>query len=119
MAINKNHECEELDGSKCAIVEKMVTRERSLFLQNLLELNGFTVKVVPSPPAKTAAAADPPDTDTPDLFTIGVTDLTFNSINAVFGRLLKTGKGHTVTLAYWNQQVSAINDEIPYYAFKG
>ena len=119
MAINKNHECEELDGSKCAIVEKMATRERCLFLKNLLELNGFTVKVVPSPPAKTAAAADPPDTDTPDLFTIGVTDLTFNSINAVFGRLLKTGKGHTVTLAYWNQQVSAINDEIPYYAFKG
>ena len=39
MAINKNHEFEELNGVKCAIVEKNVAPERVSFLKNLLELN--------------------------------------------------------------------------------
>jgi hypothetical protein len=30
-----------------------------------------------------------------------VTDYIFNSINAIFGRLLHTPDGHVVTLAYW------------------
>ena len=57
MAINKNHEFEELDGVKCGIVEKNVVRERVQFLKDLLEQNGFTVVVVPSPPLKVAAPA--------------------------------------------------------------
>ena len=43
MAINKNHEFEELNSIKCAIVEKNVTQERVDFLQPLLELNNYTV----------------------------------------------------------------------------
>jgi hypothetical protein len=35
---------------------------------------------------------------------VGVTDYTFNSINAIFGRALKTANGHIVTLAYWEQK---------------
>ena len=31
MAINKNHEFEELDGIKCAIVEKMLRRKEWRF----------------------------------------------------------------------------------------
>ena len=56
MAINKNHEFEELDGVKCGIVEKNVSPERVEFLKKLLEYNKFTVVVVPSPPPKVAAA---------------------------------------------------------------
>jgi hypothetical protein len=37
MAINKNHEFEELEGVKCAIVEKNVSPERVVFLKKLLE----------------------------------------------------------------------------------
>ena len=48
MAINKNHEFEELNGVKCAIVEKNVDQQRVGFLKELLELNNFTVVVVPS-----------------------------------------------------------------------
>jgi hypothetical protein len=55
MAINKNHEFEDLAGVKCAIVEKNVTPERVAFLQPLLELNGYTVMVVPAAPPKAAA----------------------------------------------------------------
>ena len=51
MAINKNHEFEELDGVKCGIVEKNVQPERVQFLKKLLEYNKFTVVVVfPTPP---------------------------------------------------------------------
>src|SRR5690349_3670125 len=52
MAINKNHEFEELDGIKCGIVEKNVSASRVEFLRKLLQFNGFTVVVVPSPPPK-------------------------------------------------------------------
>jgi hypothetical protein len=130
MAINKNHEFEELDGVKCGIVEKNVSPDRVAFLKRLLEYNRFTVIVVPSPPAKTAAppvpkpvvegeaappVPEPAPAAAPETFTVGVTDYTFNPVNAIFGRLLKTPDGHVVTLAYWQQQEAVSNDEVPYY----
>ncbi len=130
MAINKNHEFEELDGIKCAIVEKNVSAERVSFLKQLLEINKFNVVVVASPPPK-IAPAPPPSANAdeanpaiaaplpPETFTLGVTDVMFNATNAVFGRLLKTADGHVVTLAYWKQQESVSHDQIPYYENKG
>lgn len=139
MAINKNHEFEELDGVKCGIVEKNVKPERLAFLKELLEYNGFTVVAVPSPAPKTApasaqASADKPaltpkegevavspppaPPPAPETFTVGVTDYTFNTINAIFGRQLKTKDGHIVTLAYWQQKEAVSHDEIPYYENK-
>jgi hypothetical protein len=123
MAINKNHEFEELDGIKCGIVEKNVKPERVSFLKETLEYNGYTVVTVPSPPPKAAAAtvakegeaaiATPPTA--PETFTVGVTDYTFNSINAIFGRMLKTRDGHIITLAYWQQKDAINHDDVPYY----
>ena len=130
MAINKNHEFEELDGVKCGIVEKNAPSERVAFLKKLLEYNKFTVVVVPSPPPKVVAApvvkpvegeeilpvAEPmPVVITPLTFTIGVTDYTFNTVNAIFGRLLKTPDRHVVTMAYWQQKENESHDEVPYY----
>jgi hypothetical protein len=46
---------------------------------------------------------------------VGVTDYTFNPINAIFGRLLRTGEGRVVTLAYWQQKEAVSNDEKPYF----
>ncbi|HNP54620.1 MAG TPA: hypothetical protein PKK69_08375, partial [Ferruginibacter sp.] len=60
-------------------------------------------------------AAPVEEITTPSLFTIGVTDYTFNPINAIFGRLLHTPDGHVVTLAYWHQKESISRDDIPYY----
>ena len=54
----------------------------------------------------------------PETFTVGVTDYTFNTINAIYGRLLKTPDGHIVTAAYWQQQETISHDEIPYYEHK-
>jgi len=136
MAINKNHEFEDLDGTKCAIVEKNVSKERIEFLKKILEYNHYTVVVVPTPAPKpvppksapvaasaTAATTEstPPPTPqpaappTPETFTVGVTDVTFNPINAIFGRLLKAPHGHIITLAYWQQKEKEPFDEIPYF----
>ena len=41
MAINKNHEFEDLDGVKCAVVEKNAGKDRVAFLKDLLEYNHF------------------------------------------------------------------------------
>jgi hypothetical protein len=123
MALNKNHEFEDLNGVKCGIVEKNASPARVAFLKTLLEYNGFTVVTAPTPPPKAAApivkegeaTAPPAPSAAPETFTIGVTDYTFNSINAIFGRLLKTKDGHIVTLAYWQQKEAVSDDEIPYY----
>ena len=128
MAINKNHLFEELNGVKCGIVEKDASSDRVAFLKKLLEYNGFTVVVVPSPPPKAApvpiaigivkaedGTVTTPLLPAPETFTVGVTDYTFNPINAIFGRLLKTPGGHVVTLAYWEQKESVSHDEVPYY----
>src|SRR4030095_4544130 len=144
MAINKNHEFEELNGVKCAIVEKNASAERVSFLKQLLEFNKYKVVVVASPPPKISVTSQPkpipqplpdpqpvaepnlqpeaipqpppePQLPPPELFTIGVTDVTFNPTNVIFGRLLKTPGGHVVTLAYWQQKESVSHDEVPYY----
>ena len=137
MAINKNHEFEELNGVKCAIVEKNATQERVAFLKPLLEFNRYSVVVVAAAPKPVAAPQpkpvpqpepnpDPqpepipqpppePQPPAPELFTIGVTDVTFNPTNAVFGRTLKTKNGHVVTLAYWQQKDPVAHDETPYF----
>jgi len=142
MAINKNHEFEDLGTSKCAIVEKNASPERVQFLKTLLEFNKYEVVVVDSPAPKAAPAAPvapvaapvegeapaaaaastepvaPIVPPAPSTYTIGVTDLCFNSTNAIFGRQLKTADGHIVSLAYWQEKESVSNDELPYFEHK-
>ena len=131
MAINKNHEFEELEGIKCAIVEKNVPAARVNFLKQLLEFNKYQVVVAPSPAPKAAPVAPAPidasqeSTETasdanpippaPTSFTLGVSDVMFNATNAIFGRALHTPDGHIVSLAYWQQKESISNDEVPYF----
>ena len=132
MAINQNHLFEELNGVKCAIVEKNVAGGRVDFLRRILEYNRYTVVVVPSPPPKAApaavagvaaagVAAEPAESAAvplpppPETFTVGVTDVMFNAVNAVFGRLLKMPGRHIVTLAYWQQEENEQDDERQYF----
>ena len=106
MAINQNHTFDELDGVKCAIVEKNAAPARVEFLRHLLNYNHYTVIVTLSPPPKTAAPVAEGETPTPipETFTIGVTDVSFNPVNAIWGRLLKTPEGRIVTQRYWQQK---------------
>ena len=113
MAINQNHLFEDLEGVKCAIVEKNVSSDRVIFLKSILEHNGFKVIVVNSPPPKTVVPDAP--TVEPTTFTVGVTDVTFNSTNAIFGRLLRTKEGGVVTLSYWQEKEKIADDSKPYF----
>lgn len=125
MAINQNHLFDDLNGVKCAIVEKNATKERVDFLKFILEYNRFTVIVIPSPPPKILpAGTESPalpvtmnlgETPREETFTVGVTDTSFNPINAIFGRLLKAPRGGVLTLAYWQQKDKESNEDIPYF----
>lgn len=131
MAINQNHLFEELNGVKCGIVEKNVSPQRVQFLKELLEVNGYEVVVVVTPPPKAAAPkpaapvsegeaqpqAEPITEPTaPETFTVGVTDYTFNPVNAIFGRLLRTKDGHVVTKDFWEEKSDMSLDNIPYFS---
>jgi hypothetical protein len=139
MAINKNHEFEDLDNIKCSIVEKNISADRVQFLKDLLTYNKYEVVVAASPAPKAAPAPAPtpaiavegetdattpsttnpnPEPIAPSTFTVGVTDLRFNPTNAVFGRSLHTPTGQVVTLAYWNQTDTVSDDTVPYFDHK-
>ncbi len=105
MSLNKGkHIVGEVDGVRCTIVETGITKERAEFLKDLLLYNGFEVKIqeeVTDPPA---------DKKT---FTLGVTDLVFNPVIAVYEKSLKTKDNRKVTPAFWNQWGK--EDHIPYW----
>jgi hypothetical protein len=118
MSLNPTHTFEDLGDTKCAIVEKDCSSERVQFLKNLLEYNGYMVVVVPSPPPKAAKTAAVPEGEIPvpqvatgpETFTVGVTDVTFSPINAVFNRELKTPSGKIVTKNYWKQRETEVKE---------
>jgi hypothetical protein len=92
---NAKHIVAEIDGIRCTIVETGASIERAAFLKDLLELNNYEVKEL----AETgdAQSGEPK-------YTIGVTDLVFNPVFAVYECLLKTREGGYVTPGYWNQE---------------
>ena len=102
MALKAKHIVEEINGIRCTIVEKGATLGRVKFLKNLLEYNKFEVIV-----AEEARATE----DLPQLFTIGVTELAFNPVIAVYEMTLKTREGQAVSSAYWNQYTSESKNE--------
>ena len=117
MALNPNHTFEELNEVKCSIVEKNCSIQRTEFLKKLLEQNNFSVVIAKSPPPKTVAkpadSTETPETISalPETFTVGVSDLSFNPVNAIYNRELKTPDGTIVSPAYWKQSLpSSVKD---------
>ncbi len=94
MPLKAKHIVEEINGVRCTIVEKGATKERVTFLQDLLTFNNFEVLIAEEPKAAE---------DAPVLFTVGVTDLVFNPVIAVYEMSLKTRDGKNVSPAYWEQ----------------
>lgn len=101
MTLKAKHIVEEINGTRCTIVEKEATADRVGFLKKLLEFNKFEVLV-----AENAATEG-----SPALFTVGVTDLVFNPVIAVYELSLKTADGKKVSPAYWNQDSTECIDE--------
>lgn len=97
MVLKAKHIVEEINGQRCTVVEKGIEKKRVTFLKDLLQNNQF--EVVVEELAKT-------EESTVQLYNIGVTDLVFSPVIAVYEMTLKTSSGEAVTAAYWNQESS-------------
>lgn len=96
MAINNaKHIVSEIGGVRCSIAETGASLERAAFLTDLLTFNGLEVKEMQEPVKE-------PDAE--PKYTIGVTDILFNPVFAVYERRLRTREGSIVTPAYWRQE---------------
>ncbi len=92
---NAKHIIAEIEGVRCSVAETGATLERAAFIRNLLEFNNYIVKELQEP--SMAEGSEPK-------YTIGVTDLIFNPVFAVYECLLKTKEGSYVTPGYWKQE---------------
>ena len=125
MTLKAKHIVEEINGTRCTVVEKGATAARIDFLKKLLEFNHYEVIVVAEAPVVVAVpvaaetpvvvsapvVAEAPVVATLVLYTIGVTDLVFNPVIAVYELSLKTTDGKKVSPAYWNQYSTDSIDE--------
>ena len=108
MPLNKGkHKVAELEGVRCTVVEAGIPEKRVEFLKELLEYNGYEVKVQEDVSEEEGAEKT---------FTIGVTDLVFNPVIAVYEKKLMTKEGNRVSPAYWNQWDEP--KDIPYWLLR-
>jgi len=95
MTLSGKHAFGAIEDQRVTFVEKKIEEDRKEFLKKLLEINGFEV-IIQEDKRKTE--------EEPQLYTVGVTDMTFNPTIWVFQRLLKTLDGkRIVNQDYWNQ----------------
>jgi hypothetical protein len=95
------HIVEEIDGVRCSIIEKGATQERMEFIKSLLGFNGLEV-ITSETEGQT--------------YTIGVTNIVFNILIAVYNQSLKTPQKTKVSPAYWRQQTTEATPD--YWNFK-
>ncbi|TBW28646.1 hypothetical protein [Gramella sp. KN1008] len=95
MALEGKHSFGSIDDIRVSFIEKKIDEDRKEFLKKLLEHNSFEV-IVQEEKRK--------NEDEPQLYTVGVTDITFNPVIAVYERKLRTFDGHKVTPEFWNQE---------------
>lgn len=100
MSLGGKHLFGSMDETRVTFVEKKVSEERTAFLKDLLEYNGFEVLIQEE---KRASEEEP------QLYTVAVTDMVFNPTIWVYQRRLKTRDGRRVTPDYWHQRT----DETP------
>lgn len=94
MALGGKHLFGSIGEQRVTFIEKKVDENRKDFLKKLLEHNGFEVILEEENKA---------NEEDPQLYTVAVTDMTFNPTVAVFERKLKTLDGRKVSQDYWNQ----------------
>ena len=101
MALDSGKHLEKPIGEvRCKVVENGISKERAEFLRSLLEHNGYEVH--------TEELARKEETD-PVTFILGVTDITFNPVLAVYKLQLKTLDGRYVSPGYYRQESESSN----------
>lgn len=100
----------EIDNVSCSVVETGLDKERLDFLKTLLEHNKYEVKVL------TEVLKEGSTITT---YTLGVTDILFNTVIDVYKRGLRSMTGHRVTPAYWLQKsLNETEAEVNYWNLK-
>ena len=95
MELAGKHAFGSIGDTRVTFIEKKIDQTRLDFLKKLLEFNGFET-VIEELMRKTE--------EEPQLYHLGVTEMTFNPTVWVFERRLKTLDGkHAVTQDYWRQ----------------
>ncbi len=96
MVLGGKHLFGSIDDIRVTFIEKKIEEDRKDFLKKLLEKNDFEV-VIQEEKRKSE--------EEPQLYSVGVTDMTFNPTTFIFQRRLKTLDGeHIVNQDYWNQK---------------
>ena len=88
------HLITEIDGKRCTLIESGVSEERMKFLHDVLSHNKLEVLVKEEVQAEGTG---------PVLYTVGVTDIVFNPVYAIYERKLLRPDGELVTPAWWRQ----------------
>jgi len=104
MALSGKHVVAPVDGIRCTVVETGVSSSRAAFLQEMLTHNGYTVHA--------GKETDKEGNETGN-WTVGVTDLLFNPVIALYQQKLFRPDGKVVTPAWWEQKTADTN--IPYW----
>ena len=97
--LSGKHIEKEINEKRCRVVEQGASKERVEFLKKLLEHNGYEVEF---------QLQDKKEEDEPDTYMIGVTDIVFNPVVAVYNRALRTLDNKHVTADYWNQKTTDV-----------
>ena len=101
MELAGKHAFGSIGDTRVTFIEKKIDQARLDFLKELLKFNGFET-VIDELKRKTE--------EEPQLYNLGVTDMTFNPTVWVFERRLKSLDGkHAVTPNYWKQLTTDTN----------
>ena len=101
------HVVAEIGGVRCTVVETGISEAMMLFIKDILTSNKLEVKV---------EEEKREDATLPVTYKIGVTDIQFNPVIAIYAKKLHLPNGLVISPAYWNQQ-SDHNDP-RYYRFR-
>jgi hypothetical protein len=104
MALKGKHLVTEIAGIRCSVVESGLTEDRKKFLEDLLVGNGFQVRSEEEKDKEGKALGT---------FVLGVTDILFNPVIALYQRKLFRNDGKEVTPAWWEQKSK--DTDIPYW----
>lgn len=89
MAINPHHIVDEIKGIRCSVIEKNIDQARADFITKILTHNGL--EVISS-------------SNEENKITIGVSNITFNLVHALYARQLKNTDGKILTPSIWYHQ---------------
>jgi hypothetical protein len=106
-SLKGKHSIVEIEGARCTLVESGLTSDRKEFLKSLLTFNKQEVLTMQEK-AKDGSLLE--------TWVVGVKDILFNPMIALYQKKLFRPDGEVITQAYWNQW--PVQDTLPYWQVK-